>query len=117
MPGSTSERRVVITGLGVVSALGQQMDVFWKNLLEGQCGIDRITSFDVTEYDCQIAAEIKNFDPLSSFPSAKEVRRSDRFTQFGVVAYLSDLESAVCTRPKNNTRYFSPKGRAGYLLS
>lgn len=86
MAGSTADKRVVITGLGVVSALGQDLQSFWSNLISGACGIDKITLFDVTDYDCKIAAEVRNFDPTPSFPSAKEVRRADRFTQFGVVA-------------------------------
>ena len=77
---------MVVTGLGVVSALGQDIETFWQNILAGQCGIDRITLFDISAYDCQIAAEVKGFNPVASFPSPKEARRTDRFTQFGVVA-------------------------------
>jgi 3-oxoacyl-[acyl-carrier-protein] synthase II len=62
------------------------MNPFWLNLLAGQCSIDRITCFDTTGFDCQIAAEVKNFDPTPAFPSPKEVRRTDRFTQLAVVA-------------------------------
>ncbi|MDB6038294.1 MAG: fabF [Verrucomicrobiales bacterium] len=83
---NSTDRRVVITGLGVVSPLGNDTETLWKNLLAGQCGVDRITHFDASMYDCQIAAEVKNFDPTASFPSPKEIRRTDRFTQFGVVA-------------------------------
>ena len=83
---SHSERRVVITGLGAVTPIGNDVETMWQNLLAGQCGIDRITHFDATAFDTRIAGEVKNFDPLKSFPSAKEVRRSDRFTQFGVAA-------------------------------
>jgi 3-oxoacyl-[acyl-carrier-protein] synthase II len=81
-----TERRVVITGLGVVSALGHEVETFWNNLIAGQCGIDRITHFDASAFDCQIAAEVRNFDPTPAFASPKEVRRSDRFTQFAMVA-------------------------------
>ena len=81
-----ADRRVVVTGLGVVSSLGHDIDSFWRSILAGQCGIDKITLFDASAYDCQIAAEVKNFDPNSAFPSPKEVRRADRFTQFGVYA-------------------------------
>ncbi len=81
-----TERRVVVTGLGVVSALGQEVETFWQNLIAGQCGIDRITLFDASAFDCQIAAEIRNFDPTPAFGSPKEVRRTDRFTQFAMVA-------------------------------
>jgi len=82
----STPRRVVISGLGVVTPLGNQTDVFWRNLVAGQCGIDRISAFDATPFDTQIAGEVKNFDPLPAFPSPKEVRRADRFSQFGVFA-------------------------------
>jgi 3-oxoacyl-[acyl-carrier-protein] synthase II len=81
-----TERRVVVTGLGVVTPLGNDVDTLWKNLLAGECGIDRIAAFDPVSYDCQIAGEVKNFNPAPAFPSAKEVRRTDRFAQFGVYA-------------------------------
>lgn len=81
-----TERRVVITGIGAVTPLGNNVDTLWKNLLAGECGIDKITAFDTTGYDCQIAAEVKNFDPAPAFPSPKELRRTDRFCQFGVYA-------------------------------
>jgi len=79
-------RRVVITGLGAVTPLGHDIDSLWKNLLAGQCGIDRISLFDTTGYDTQIAAEVKNFDGAAAFPSPKDARRTDRFAQFGIAA-------------------------------
>ena len=94
MTGNATDRRVVVTGLGVVSSLGQDMDSFWKNLIAGGCGIDRITAFDVSHYDCQIAAEVRNFDPTPAFPSPKEVRRTDRFAQFGVFAGYQAIRDA-----------------------
>jgi 3-oxoacyl-[acyl-carrier-protein] synthase II len=81
-----SERRVVITGLGAVTPLGNDVDSLWKGLLAGQSGIDKITHFDATPFDTQIAGEVKNFDTSSAFPSPKDARRADRFAQFGVVA-------------------------------
>lgn len=84
MGNSSSDRRVVITGLGVTSPLGNTADELWGNLIAGQCGIDRITHFDASAFDTQIAAEVKNFDPVAAFPSPKEVRRADRFSQFGI---------------------------------
>ena len=86
MARNSSDRRVVVTGLGVVSPLGNDLESFWKQLLAGACGIDRITSFDASAYDTQIAAEVKNFDPTPAFPSPKEIRRTDRYSQFGVYA-------------------------------
>ena len=69
MGSNWTDRRVVITGLGVVSSLGHNIDTFWQNLLAGQCGIDKITLFDAAAYDCQIAAEVKDFNPGPAFPS------------------------------------------------
>ena len=93
MPANWTERRVVITGLGVVSPLGR-MDEMWKNLLAGQCGIDRITLFDAAKFDTQIAAEVKNFDPTGAFPSPKDVRRTDRYAQFGVAAGFDAIKDS-----------------------
>ena len=94
MSGNFKERRVVVTGLGVVSSLGHDMDAFWNNLVGGRCGIGPITSFDVSKFDCQIAAEVKDFDPTPAFPSPKEVRRADRFAQFGVYAAYQAIKDA-----------------------
>ncbi len=93
MSAHWSERRVVITGLGVVSPLGR-MDDLWRNLLAGQCGIDRITLFDPAKFDTQIAAEVKNFDGTAAFPSLKDLRRADRFAQFGVAAGFDALKDS-----------------------
>ena len=86
MASNPTDRRVVITGLGVVTPLGHQLEVFWKNLIAGQCGIDRITAFDATPFDTQIAGQVKDFDPTPAFPSPKEIRRTDRYSQFGIYA-------------------------------
>lgn len=96
MTDDPSTRRVVVTGLGLVSPLGHEVDAFWKNLLEGQSGIDTVTSFDVSDYPCRIAGEVRDFDPLPAFPSAKELRRTDRFCQFGVFAgYRALMDSGL----------------------
>lgn len=86
MAANWQERRVVVTGLGVVTPLGHEIETFWQNIIAGKCGVDKITQFDTTGYDCQIAAEVKNFDPIPAFPSPKEIRRADRFVQMGVYA-------------------------------
>ena len=72
--------------MGVVCSLGQDPETVWNNLLAGQCGIDRITHFDPARFDCQIAAEVRQFDPTPAFPSPRDVRRTDRFAQFAVYA-------------------------------
>ncbi len=86
MATNWTERRVVATGLGVVSPLGHDLDTFWNSLLAGECGVDKITSFDASGFDTQVAAEVKNFDPTPAFPSPKEIRRADRFAQFAIYA-------------------------------
>ncbi|MDB6035663.1 MAG: fabF [Verrucomicrobiales bacterium] len=86
MASHPNERRVVITGLGVLSPLGLDHETLFNNLLAGKCGIERITHFDASAFDTQIAGEIRDFDPSASFPSPKEARRSDRYAQFGIVA-------------------------------
>ena len=89
-----ADRRVVVTGIGVINALGDEIEPFWNNIIEGKCGIDRITSFDISDYACQIAAEVRDFDPTPAFPSPKEVRRTDRFTQFGIYAGWRALQDS-----------------------
>jgi 3-oxoacyl-[acyl-carrier-protein] synthase II len=102
MAAHWTERRVVVTGLGVVSALGNRMDVFWDNLVAGKSGVDRITHFDAAAYDCQIAAEVRDFDPTPAFNSPKEVRRTDRFIQFAVVAGLEAMKDAGLELDREN---------------
>jgi len=92
--GSETGIRVVVTGVGVASSLGCEVNTFWQNIISGQCGIDRITSFDISDFACQIAAEVKDFDPSPAFPNAKEVRRADRFTQLGIYAGWKALEDS-----------------------
>lgn len=94
MATDSTQRRVVITGLGVVTPIGESIDTFWANLIAGKCGVDRISLFDPAGFDCQIAAEVRNFDPLPAFPSPKEERRSDRFSKFALKAGLLALQDS-----------------------
>src|ERR1700744_202082 len=89
-----TERRVVVTGMGAVTPLGNDVATFWQNLTAGQCGVGPITHFDASAYDTKIAAEVKNFDPTPAFPSPKEIRRTDRFSQFGVYAAWAALKES-----------------------
>ncbi len=86
-------RRVVVTGLGVVSPIGIGVETFWSRLLNGTSGVKRITRFDPTDHACQIAAEVKNFDPLP-WIEKKEVRKMDLFAQFAIAAALLAVEDA-----------------------
>jgi 3-oxoacyl-[acyl-carrier-protein] synthase II len=94
MVNNYSDRRVVITGMGVVTPLGNELDTFWANLIAGACGIDKISGFDASAFDTKIAGEVKNFDPTPAFPSPKEVRRTDRYSQFGIYAAWSALKDS-----------------------
>ena len=102
MANNPYDRRVVLTGMGVVTPIGNDLDTFWKNLLSGQCGIDKITAFDATPYDTHIAAQVKDFDPAPAFPSPKEIRRTDRYSQFGVYAAWSALKDSGLDLDKEN---------------
>ncbi|MBM7564577.1 beta-ketoacyl-ACP synthase II [Paenibacillus sacheonensis] len=80
------KQRVVVTGMGVMTSLGSELETFWGNLMEGKSGVSLVEAFDVSEYPTRIAAEIKNFNPEDYEIDKKEARRMDRFVQFAVVA-------------------------------
>jgi 3-oxoacyl-[acyl-carrier-protein] synthase II len=86
-------RRVVVTGAGVVSPVGIGVDRFWKALLAGTSGVRRITLFDPTDHDCQIAAEVKDFDPLQ-WVEKKEIRKMDLFVQYALAAATMAVEDS-----------------------
>lgn len=81
-----ADRRVVITGLGVVTPIGNDVDTFWRNLQNGVSGIGQIQAFDTTAYDCRIAGEVRDFDPKNYFKNPKDVRRTDRYTHLAMAA-------------------------------
>jgi 3-oxoacyl-[acyl-carrier-protein] synthase II len=81
-----SDRRVVITGLGVITPNGNEIETFWNNLKNGVSGIQRIQAFDTTNYDCKIAGEVHDFDPKDFFKNPKDARRTDRFAQLAMAA-------------------------------
>jgi len=80
------DRRVVITGTGVVSPIGNNTATFWQSLIAGRNGIGRITQMDTTGYDCHIAGEVRDFDPAAFFNNPRDARRTDRYIQFGMAA-------------------------------
>ena len=79
------KRRVVITGLGIVSPVGNDIQTAWQNIVGGQSGIGRITRFDPTDFNCHIAGEVKDFD-VTQYLSAKEARQMDTFIHYGIAA-------------------------------
>ena len=87
------KKRVVITGLGAISPVGNTAADFWQALLAGKSGIGPITRFDASEYDAKIAGEVKDFEP-TAFIDKKEARRMDRFTQFAIAAAKMALDDS-----------------------
>ncbi|MBA3849996.1 MAG: beta-ketoacyl-[acyl-carrier-protein] synthase II [Opitutus sp.] len=87
-------KRVVVTGLGAITSLGHNVGDFWANILAGQCGIDRVSLFDATDYTCQIGAEVRGWDAAQHM-DPKEVRRNDRYTHFGFCAAKQAVADAA----------------------
>src|SRR4051812_13638159 len=85
METPAASRRVVVTGLGVVTSIGHDVDSFWSSLVAGRCGIQRVTLFDPSEFACQIGAEVRDWEAAQHM-DPKEARRNDRYTHFGFVA-------------------------------
>jgi len=100
-----SRRRVVVTGLGCVSPVGNTVAQAWTTLLAGQSGIGLITKFDASALACKIAGEVKNFD-LESYMSAKEARTMDTFIHYGIAAAAQAVADGVWppARPWTNNR-------------
>ena len=93
--------RVVITGLGAITPIGTGKEEFWKGLLEGRNGIQRITRFDADGFDAQIAGEVRDFEP-TAYIDKKESKRMDRCTQFAVAAARLAMEDAGLDLEKEN---------------
>lgn len=92
--------RVVVTGMGVITSLGCDLETFWTSIAGGRSGVSRITSFDTSAFTTRIAAEIRDFDP-EQYMSRKDARRMDRFAQFAVAATRRALEDADFTIPED----------------
>jgi 3-oxoacyl-[acyl-carrier-protein] synthase II len=91
-----NDRRVVITGLGAITPLGNNVETFWSNLKNGVSGISTVDAFDTTRYDCKIGGQIRDFDPKPFFKNPKDVRRTDRFTQLAMAAAkMAVADSAI----------------------
>lgn len=106
---------VVITGLGCVSPLGCDPHTLWDNLIHSRSGIDRIRRFDPSDLECQIAAEVKDFDPTAIFGKG-DARRMDRFTQFAVFAAeqaLADSGLAITDQNRDRTGVVIGSGIGG----
>jgi len=89
-----NDRRVVITGLGAMTPLGNDVETFWSNLKNGVSGIGKIEAFDTSAYDCKIGGEVRGFDPKAFFKNPKDVRRTDRFAQLALAAAKMALDDS-----------------------
>ncbi len=101
-----TDRRVVITGMGVLTPVGNDLKTFWRNLIAGVSGIGPITQFDAAGYDCKIAGEVRGYDPKAFFNNPKDVRRADRYTQlmFGG-AKMAVEDSGIDLQSVDRTRF------------
>jgi 3-oxoacyl-[acyl-carrier-protein] synthase II len=88
-----NKRRVVVTGLGMISPLGSGNEATWKGLIEGRSGVGRITKFDASAYPCQIAGEVRDFDP-EQWIEKKEVKKSDTFIHYAIAAAQMAVDDA-----------------------
>lgn len=104
------QRRVVVTGIGTINPIGNNVEEYFHNLEQGTSGCRRITLFDASNFKSQIACEVKNYDPLQYF-DRKEVRRHDRFAQFALIAAQQAVEDAKLDQPTLN------KKRVGVIWS
>jgi 3-oxoacyl-[acyl-carrier-protein] synthase II len=99
-----SKRRVVVTGLGLITPVGIGVKESWANIINGQSGIGKITKFDCSTFPSQVAGEVKNFDPLAYIPP-KDARRMDTFIQFGIAAGIEAFkDSGIEVTDNNNER-------------
>ena len=107
-------KRVVVTGIGMINALGLDKESSFKAICDGKCGVDKITLFDVSDFPVQIAAEVKGFDPLSVI-DAKEVKKIDRFVQLGIKAAKEAMTDANLSEDidKNEFGVISAAGIGG----
>lgn len=90
------EKRVVVTGLGAVSPLGNDVKTTWDNMKKGVCGIDTVTKFDITDYKCTLAGEVRGFDPTLYMPKG-DVRKTDLYCQYAVAAATQAYEDSGMT--------------------
>ena len=94
-------RRVVITGMGALTPIGNNLSEFWQGLKEGKSGAAPITYFDCSEFKTKFACELKNFDPLNFF-DRKEIKKLDRFTQYALVSTDEAINDSGLNIEKEN---------------
>ena len=95
------ERRVVITGLGAITPIGNDVKTFWEGIKEGKCGIDQITAFDTTNFKVKLAAEVKGYNPEDYFDK-REAKRLDKFSQYAIIASREAWKDSGLDKEKEN---------------
>jgi len=105
MPETRKQQRVVVTGIGTINSHGVGIDALWSGLLAGRSGIDRISSFDIADYPCQVGAEVRDFE-IGEFMDPKEARRNDRYTHFAVASAKLALKDAALDTTKVDPERF-----------
>ena len=95
------ERRVVITGLGAITPIGNTAEEFWNGIKEGKCGIDEITHFDTTDFKVKLAAEVKGYNPEDHF-DRRTAKRMDKFSQYAIVAAREAWADSKLDKEKEN---------------
>ena len=110
-----SANRVVVTGIGIISPLGLDINSTWESLIAGKAGIDYITLFDAQSMETKIAGEVKGFDP-TNYIDRKTARHMDRFAQLSVAASLQALQqSSIQINSTNQVEYsLCKRGKGGY---
>jgi 3-oxoacyl-[acyl-carrier-protein] synthase II len=112
-----ANRRVVVTGIGLVSSLGIGTDVNWRGLTTGKSGVGQITHFNPTDYASRIAGEVKNFDPLRFVPK-KDVKKMDIFIQYAIAASqfaMDDAKLQITDENAPNVGVFLGSGIGGFM--
>ena len=95
------ERRVVVTGLGAITPIGNNVEEFWKGIKEGKCGIDEITKFDTTNFKVKLAAEVKGYNPEEYF-DRREAKRLDLYSQYAMIASREAWKDSKLDKEKEN---------------
>ena len=104
------ERRIVVTGIGAITPIGNNVEEFWKGIKAGICGIDEITLFDTTDYKVKLAGELKNYNPEEHFEK-KETRRLDRYAQIAIIAAREAMKDSKINMEEED------KTRVGVIVS
>lgn len=103
-------KRVVVTGLGAITPIGNNVEEFWKSIKENKCGIDEIKQFDTTEFKVKLAAEVKDFNP-EDYLDKKSAKRLDKFSQFAIIASKEALQDSGITEENTDMK------RVGCIVS